>query len=112
VSICRRLGSLVRNDSRVDGNMDIWWSPSFQSDRVWFANENGCDTLRLPRILCNSGFLATNMYTMDDKNGGTKNWAPTTNSSARFPKSGIISLLTQQGGKSEKSGTIKSNCYW
>jgi hypothetical protein len=41
------VGIVVRRRSRVEGNMDIWWSPSFQSDRVWFANENGCGYLEI-----------------------------------------------------------------
>jgi hypothetical protein len=43
------VGIVVRrkDDSRVEGNMDIWWSPSFRSDRVWFANENGCAYLEI-----------------------------------------------------------------
>jgi hypothetical protein len=36
-------------------------------DRVWFANENGCGYLDCLEYFSNSGFLATNMYTMDDK---------------------------------------------
>jgi hypothetical protein len=84
------------------GNMDIW-SPSFQSDRVvcqreWMWIPWDCLEYFVTRV-----FLPPICYHGRNKKTSKKNWAPTTNSSARFPKAQWDHYWCSKAGKKRKS---------
>jgi hypothetical protein len=95
--------------------MDIWWSPSFNLTVCGLPTRMDVDTLRLPRILCNSGFLATNMYTMDDKKTSKKRKLSAYNKLSAFSKkhsgTNIITCSKGLAKKAKSRGTIKKFYY-
>jgi hypothetical protein len=100
--------------------MAIWTFgglPAFNLTVCGLPTRMDVDTLRLPRILCNSGFLATNMYTMDDKKTKTVEELSAYNKfvSAFSKKHSGTNIITDaaRAAKAKKSRgrSKKSNCY-
>jgi hypothetical protein len=104
-----------KDDSRVEGNMDICGLPAFNLTVCGLPTRMDVDTLRLPRILCNSDvFLPPICIPWTIRKRGKKRKLSAYNKFvSAFSKStvGPISLLMQQRlAKAKSSGGSKSNC--